>query len=150
MHNICCTLRAILLFFYTIFVPRPSYAAIPAAIDLSRLKLQNDIGHKLILEFDEVKLDEITKEEIDEFIEDLIKVINTVPPASKAGAILDVLNKMRTNNDWDSVIYNLDQGREIKVFFYEDDLQGDGFYDWDDSEIWKPWDNSIKTIRIRK
>lgn len=50
--------------------------------------------------------------------------------------------------NWDAVKWNLEMGLEIKVMF--EDLEGEGYYDWDDSEIWKPWDDSIKTMRITK
>mgnify|MGYP000844169539 CR=1 FL=1 len=49
--------------------------------------------------------------------------------------------------DWGASIANLAEGRGIAVMF--NDLEGEpGYYDWDDSEIWKPWDESIKTMRI--
>lgn len=139
-RNPCCILLASLLVLTV--VSGSAYAASSRGLDSSRLKLQNDIGHKLLFEFDQVKLygnlskqtpisdkeldelvkdtmedldiksidelndmvdkakrwDEVTKKDVDKFIEDLIKTINVVPPARGAGAIFETLNKMRTNN----------------------------------------------------
>lgn len=53
--------------------------------------------------------------------------------------------------DWDAVKWNLAEGLEIGALFDNEDLIGEpDYYDWDESEIWKPWDESIKTMRIVK
>lgn len=53
--------------------------------------------------------------------------------------------------DWDALRSNLAEGLEIAVMFDEAEMREEpDFYDWDDSEIWKPWDKSIKTMRIVK
>lgn len=47
---------------------------------------------------------------------------------------------------WEATIYNLQQGYGLAVSFSE----LEGLYDWDDSEIWTPWDDEVKTMRIVK
>lgn len=131
----------------------PSLAALPSGINFERLKLQNNIGHQLLMQFEDVELkgnltkqtpmtdqeleelvqktmeelgidsieelndlikkakewDQITKKEINQFIDDMITTIKAVPAAGKVAAILDVLNKQRLKNQGDKALDDLMQ-----------------------------------------
>jgi len=133
----------VLTMLYTTTVIHVSQAAIPPGFDRSRVRLETKIGHKVVLQCDQIEFygtlirqvpisekeledlirqtmedlgidslkklneivnkaeqwDEITQEEIDQFIQDLTRTVKLVPNADKVADILSILNRIRTNRD---------------------------------------------------